>query len=126
MATLKTDQNDLCILYRLDFPNGLNVTVLASPLSPGAGREVLGAFSEDYTLIGVIGGASRVYPFLRGVRIGESYIRDRLNVDPPISSLLFEIMPQLTAIELPDLILQRAERWYNSFYQIQQGELPNV
>lgn len=123
---LKVDQNDVTVLYRFEFPNGLTVVLLSSPLSPEAGREVLGAFTEDYTLIGLLQPAGKTYPILRDVRISEAYIREVLACEPPVSSLLFELMPQLTSLDVPDLIEARAERWYSNYYSFIQGELPNA
>lgn len=113
---IETDQNNLIVFTKLTFESGLVVITYASPLSPEIGREVLGSFTEDYTLVGLQRPVSKAYPFLRDTRISESYIKSVLGVDVPVSSLLFDIMPQLTSIDLPDNIAATADRWYRTYF----------
>jgi len=125
MTTIRTSQNNIVVFYDLAFDNGLRVIITASPLSPETGREILGNYTEEYTMIGLQQPAKRSYPFLRGIPMGADYIAAQLDIEEPIKSLVAKLMPRLTILDLPDLILLDAEIWYSNYYQVNQ-QLPLV
>jgi hypothetical protein len=121
MATqIRGWQTTFVIAWRLTFANGLDVIIAASPLTPELGRDVLGGFTEDYTLVGLLRPYTKWYPFLKAVPVAEDYLRQQLGIDRPLSNLIYTILPLVTRIAPSDDILAAADRWYNQYYQFTQ------
>lgn len=113
MVDITVGYNTLIVYYRLDFPALDPVIVSAEPLKPVVARDVLGNYTESYTMVSMFYPAGYSYPFLAGNRPSVAFLQEHLGVDAVTASLLRAIMPELTTIAPADDIVERANEWYS-------------
>ena len=108
MPKILVGESNLSIAYRFEPGDATTYCFWVSVISPDMGQNIVRGCDSSYALVVPIQPQGHAYPFLRGQRQDPRYVADKTDLRPYEAALLAYILPALSAMDLPDIILQRA------------------
>jgi hypothetical protein len=108
MAKIMVGESHLSIAYRFEPGDGTTYCFWVSVISPEQSRDIVRGVDTAYALVVPLQPQGYAYPFLRGQRQDARYVSDKTGLRPYEAALLAYILPALSAMDLPDVILQKA------------------
>jgi len=108
MPKILVGESHLSIAYRFEPGDATTYCFWISVISPEQGRDIVRGCDSSYALVVPLQPQGNAYPFLRGQRQDVRYVADKTGLRPYEAALLAYILPALSAMDLPDVILQKA------------------